>query len=571
MKRLFMLLAAAAVIIPSADVKAMNFSKVPSRSELKVDRSHRAVKKQADAPITPIITKPEGETLLYNKTSFGTFVMGNSLYMYTEDFPAEVTWGKDGDVYFKNLVSVFPDDYYLKGKLEGNTITMPCNQTIEYIEEDDYGINFGVFKTEISVENGVEMIDFEYAPEIENISFTVEEDGSMKMVLPGQPFDGENVPEYIVGFYYTDDYSFLGYSDFFQEYTKLALQQVRIPEGADVKQYVYIDDYNYASIVDVAFVGDDLYIRGLSSMLPEGTIKAKVDGNKAFVAQDQYLGVYYDMYYIFTKVLYANPDYDEENPDSGDPVIFAPSDAAFELNIDSDGKTIYADREDVYLSFHCDAEDFLNSLGFFDVFTLTYQESFAGIPANPVSLEYHTEWASQQGFNDFFFTLSNFSTEGTLLDVEKLYYKVFVNGEPMAFREHEQENLLDQDVTVYSGVPVEVELLPYLFNNNEDIFKFSDNAFDIGIYREDVETIGVQAVYYLDDIFTYSDIVTLNVETGEVTTESSTVSSLEDDGNVVSTEYYTLDGRKVKNPDRGIYIRVDRTSGGMLKVKKEAL
>lgn len=566
MKRLFILLAAAAVLLPSAGVKAMSFSKAPSREEIKLERSHRAVKKQAGAPINPIITEPKGETVLYNKTSFGTFVMGNSLYMYTEDFPAEVTWDKGGDVYFKNLVSVFPDDYYLKGTLSGNTITMPCNQTIEYIEEDGYGINFGVFKTEISVENGVEMIDFEYAPEIENISFTVEEDGSMKMVLPGEPFDGENVPEYIAGFYYTDDYSFLGYSDFSQEYTKLALQQVRIPEGADVKQYIYIDAYNYASIVDVAFVGDDLYIRGLSSMLPEGTIKAKINGNKAVVDQDQYLGIYFDMYYIFTKVLYANPDYDEEDPDSGDPFIFAPSDVGFELNIDQEANTIYADKEGVYLSFHCDADDFLNSLGFFDVFTLRYQESLAGTPANPVDLEYQTKWASQQGFNDFFFTLSNFSTEGTLLDVEKLYYKVFINGEAMIFREHQQENLLGQDATVYAGVPVDVELLPYLFNNNEDIFKFSDNAFDIGIYRDDVETIGVQTVYYFEDNFTFSDIVTLNVETGEITQESG-VEEIENE-DIVSTEYYTLDGRKITAPDRGIYIQVQKTASGKYISKK---
>lgn len=564
-----MFLAATMILLPAIGVKAMNFSKLPQREELELNRSRHAAKKKVGAPVNPVITEPKGETVLYNKTSFGTFVMGSSLYMYTEDFPAEVIWGEGGEVYFKNLVSVFPDDYYLKGTLSGNTITMPCNQTIEYIEEDGYGVNFGVLKTEISVENGQEVIDFIYAPEVESISFTLDNEGGMKMVLPGEPFDGENVPEYVAGFYYTDDCSFLGYSDFSQEYTRLALQRVEIPAGADVKQYVYIDAYNYASIVDVAFVGDYLYIRGLSSMLPEGTIRAKVNGSKAVVPQDQYLGIYYDMYYIFTKVLYANPDYDEENPEAADPFIFAPSDVGFELNIDSDGQTIYADREGTYLSFHCDAEDFLNSLGFFDVFTLRYQDSFAGTPANPVSLEYHTEWASQQGFNDFFFTLSNFTEKGNLLDVEKLYYKVFVNGEPLVFREHEQENLLGQPVTVYSGVPVDVELLPYLFNNNEDIFKFSDNAFDIGIYRDDVETIGVQAVYYFEENFTYSDIVTLDVETGEVTEESG-VSEVALGGEAVSTVYYSLDGRRLQNPVRGIYIRVDRMSDGSNRVEKMA-
>lgn len=518
------------------------------------------------AEITPVIKDPKGELRLYNKESVGTFVLGNNMSMYRDEFPAEVVWGKNGDVYFKNLVSVFPDDYYLKGTLSGNTVTMPCNQTIEYIEEDGYGINFGVFKTKTRVQNGEEVVDFEYTPEVESISFTIDAAGGMKMVLPGAPFDGENPPEYVAGFYYTDDYGFTGYSDFFQQYTRLALEKVVMPEDAEIMQYVYIDAYNYASIVDVAFYGDYLYIRGLSSMLPDGTIRARIKGNKAIVDQDEYLGIYYDMYYIFTKVLYDNPDYDENNPDAADPVVFAPSDVGFELNFDPDRKLIYADKEGVYLSFHCDAEDFLNSLGFFEVFTLKYQESFAGTPANPVDLEYATEWVSAQGFNDFFFTLSNFTEEGNLLDVEKLYYKVFVNGIPQIFNQHNRDNLLGEMVTVYPGVPVEVELLPYLFNNNEDIFKFSDNAFDIGIYRDDVKTIGVQSVYYYDNNFTYSDLVTLNVETGEITQESG-VGKIEAE-EVVSTEYYTLDGRRVRHPGRGICIKVEKAASGAIRTSK---
>lgn len=560
-------MAAAAIVLPAA---AIPLGKVPSREKLNTVRTHKAVKRNAGAAITPVITDPKGEKRHYNKEAAGTFVLGNSLQMYMDNFPAEVIWGSNNEVYFKNLVSPFPDDYYLKGELKGNKITMPCNQTIEYIEEDGYGINFRVFKTKLRVENGVEYIDFEYAPDIESISFTTDSKGGMKMELPGKPFDGENPTEYVAGFYYTDDYGFLGYSDFYQEYTKLDLQQVEMPAGADVKQYVYVDPYNYAELVDVAFVGDELYIRGLSSMLPEGTIRARVEGDKAIVAQDEYLGVYYDQFYIFTKVLHANPDYDEENPEEEDPFIFAPADEGFELNIDPDRKVIYADKEGTYLSFHCDADDFLNSLGFFDVFTLRYQESLAGTPANPVDPEYATEWAYAQGFNDFFFTLSNFSIEGNLLDVDKLYYKVFVNGEPVVFNERIQENLLGEEVTVYAGVPVQVNLLPYMFNNNEDIFKFSENAFDIGIYRDDVKTVGVQSVYYYEDKFTFSDIVTLNVETGEITQESG-VTEIETDDEVVSTVYYTLDGHRVRNPEKGIYIRVDRTSGGMLKVKKEAL
>lgn len=501
-----------------------------------------------------VITEAKGTVVNYNKKAAGTAVFGNSLVLVEDDFPAEIVWSSDNKVYFKNLISTFPNDYYVEGTVSGKTITVAMDQELEYSEAYFESICLGIFKTVPRVENGLEYVDFQYEPDIKSVTFTIGDDESITMQLPGKPFDGETPPEYVLGCYYSEDKSFVGFSDFAQHYTKLDIELVTIPEGADIKQYVYVDAYNYASIVDVAFVGDDLYIRGLSSMLPEGTIRARVSGNKAVVAQDEYLGVYYDQYYIFTKVLYDNPGYDEMDPDS-EPFLFAPSDVGFELNIDPVSKTIYADKEGTYLSFHCDADDFLNSLGYFDVFELKYQESFAGTPANPVNLEYHTEWASMQGFNDFFFTLSNFSTSGNLLDVNKLYYKVFVNGEPVVFKEHEMENLIGETVTVYEGVPTDVNLLPYEFNNNDDIFKWSPNAFDIGIYVDDVETIGVQTVYYFEGQFTYSDLVTLEVETGDIIITDG-VGAIEADGDDTPAVYYTIDGRRVARPDHGIYIKV---------------
>lgn len=504
---------------------------------------------------------PSGEPVNYTKEAAGTAVLNGMLIPYMDDFPATIIWGSNNKVFFKNLISTYPDDYYIQGKLEGDIITVPAGQVIEYNQEFDESICFGVFRTVPRFEGGEEYIDFVYAPEIESVTFKVAEDGGITMVLPGDPFDGENPTEYVAGTYYSDDYSYAGYGDFFQSYTRLELEQIAIPEGAEIKQYAYIDPFDYASIVDVAFYGDYLYIRGLSSMLPEGTIRAKINGNRAVVEQNEYLGVYFNQYYIFTKVLYSNPDYDEEDPATGDPFIFAPEDVGFELYIDPETGTISADKEGVYLSFHCDADDFLNSLGFFDVFQLKYQDSFEGTPANPTALEFHTEWASQQGWNDFFFTLSNYSTSGTLLDTEKLYYKVFVNGTPLVFYQHEATNLLGKSSTIYPGVPIRVELMPYAFNNNEDIFKFNENAFDVGIYTDDVETIGVQSVYVYNNVYTFSEIVTLDVATGEITTTDA-VKSLDADSDVVSSEYYSLDGRRVINPDHGIYIRVDRMSNG---------
>ena len=112
-------------------------------------------------------------------------------------------------------------------------------------------------------------------------------------------------------------------------------------------------------------------------------------------------------------------------------------------------------------------------------------------------------------------------------------------------------------------------LIPYLFDNNEDIFKYGPNIFDVGIYRNDFTTLGVQTVYYYEEEFTYSDIVSLNIETNEIEIipDNSGVDTVISD-EIVSTDYYTLDGRKINRPGKGIYIRVIKDAAGRQQTDK---
>lgn len=561
MKKIFFL--ASLVILPALSASAVTVSpKLSSRAEPRKINKREVAGMQGERKMPET---PKGDLVYYNKEAVGTFVLGGAMMLYEDVFPAEVIWGADNKVYLKNLVSAFPDEYYVEGVLEGDYITIPTNQTVVYSDEDGYGFNFGVLKTGLDQDGDDAVYTFSYAPEISSIRIKVASDGSMEMELPGEPFDGETPPEYVAGIYFSDNYEFTGYSDFTQKYEKLEIKIETMPEDAEPRSFVFIDEFNYANVVEVAFYGHNLYIRGLNPMLPDGTLRATIEGDKAYIDQDEYLGIYYDLYYIFTKVLLENPDYDPED-DSSEPFILAPADARFELNIDKDRNRIYADKEGVYLSFHCNENDFLNSLGYYGIFQMKYQSTFAGVPSNPVGLEYHTEWADIQGWNDFFFTLSNFSTDDLLLDADKLYYKVFVNGTPVVFEEKTIINLNGDEATAYEGVPIAVELMPYFFSNNEDIFKFNDNIFDVGIYTDDVATIGVQTVYYYDNVFTYSDIVTLDVATGEITTESGVDVVVSDE--VEDILYYTIEGRRVSQPGSGLYIEVTRKVDGTISARK---
>ena len=515
----------------------------------------------ASQETTEVITTVEGTSKLYNKHSVGTFVLNGIMAQYMDEFPATVVWGEDDTIFIQDILSTVATGNYVKGTVSGNRINVPTNQTLDFYEEEGYGINIGVLFTDINEDQ----VDFYYDPTITEFSYIINEDGSLSLDLPGRQFDGNLPPEYVIGIYYTDDNSFLGFCDYNQEYVVTDLTQIKMPEDADVEAYVLIDEFNYASLVDVAYVGDKLYIRGLSAMLPEGTIMARVEGNKAYVDQNEYLGIYFDQYFIMTKVLYDNPDYNEED-ESSLPFLMAPSNVKFTLDIDKEAKTISAKEDGVYLSFQPDEDDYFNSVTVLGKFDLKYQSTTSGVPANPTKLKYTTEFASQQGFNDFFFTLSNFSTEGNLLNTETLYYRIFIDDEPLIFGEEIGLNLLDEEVTMYYGVPDQQIYMVYPFNNNNDIFKFSDNEFDIGIYVEGVTTIGVQAMYMNEGEKTFSDIVTLDVETGEII-EDSGVEEISMSP-VVKTEYFNISGRRVSYPEKGIYIVREIRKNGKVTTRK---
>lgn len=523
-----------------------------------------------------IIWEAEGQEKNYTKESAGTFVLGGNLMQYWDSFPASMVWGEDNSVYIQDIISIFDCGSYVKGTFANNVVTVPTNQILDYSEEEGYGVQIVVMESKVEYDPKLqeEVINFYYDPSITEFSYTVGDNGSLSLVLPGEPFDKEegddaDVPQYVLGTLYTDEDMFVGFCDYFQDYTQVDYQITTMPKDAEIQQYVMIDEFNYAFLVDVAFDKGKIYIKGLSNQLPTGVIIGDIEGDKAYIAQDEYLGVYMNMSRVFTKVLYDNPDYNEDD-ETISPFIHAPSDVKFELNVDSETGIISATTPGVYLAIEPDiVNPIFQYVEIFGQFVMKPQSSAAGTPANPINLEYETKWAPMQGWNDFFFTLSNFSTEGTLLNTETLYYRVWVDGEPVIFGEEMGINLIGEEAVMYPNVPGQQYFLPYDFNNNEDIFKYADNIFDIGIYVEGVSTVSVQSMYRYDGEVTYSDVITLDVETGESSIDTGVEQITM--APVVAQEFYTLSGVKIQNPDKGIYIVKEIHADGKVTARKVAL
>lgn len=518
---------------------------------------------RSDLSADDVIREVNGKEQLYSKQSAGTALVGNNLSLYMDDFPTQVVWGDNNMAYFKDILSTCVLETYVKGEVKGDEITFKTGQLVEFIEGDEeypsYGIGVGLGRVEKTATDYV----FTYDPSFTEFSIKLEKDGKMSLQLPGEPFNGVEPSEYMLCYYYTDDLLFAGFSDFYQEYEPEDLVPVEMPKGVEPQQYVYIDTYDYASFVEVAFTDDYLYIKGLNPMMEESVVRAKIEGDKAVIAQNEYQGIYMDLWFIFTKVLVDNPDYDEDDYYSI-PYLFAPSDVGFEMSIDRKAGLIYADTEGVYLSFQPDEESLDNIICVLSEFSLKEQTTAAGTPANPSHLVFLDSFVEYQGFYDFQFNISNYSKEGNVLEVETLYYQILVDGEPLVFEPEEILDLNNEWTDAYIGLPEPQIWIPYLFNNGYDISKYSSNEFDVGIYLDGFETLGVRTMYIYDGKVTYSDIVTLNMETGEVNTGVKEIT----DSREINTEYYTLSGIKTVNPHGGIFIKRSLCSDGKVIAKK---
>lgn len=80
-----------------------------------------------------------------------------------------------------------------------------------------------------------------------------------------------------------------------------------------------------------------------------------------------------------------------------------------------------------------------------------------------------------------------------------------------------------------------------------------------------MSTIGVQIISVVDGATYCSDVVTLDLENGDVTVGVEGVEAASD---VMNVQYYDLNGRKVANPAKGIYVCKETMTDGKVRSYK---
>ncbi|MCH5235514.1 MAG: hypothetical protein J1E16_09475 [Muribaculaceae bacterium] len=537
--------------------------------------SKEKISTRSDEYGTPIWDAP-GTQRYYCKDVIG---YGEGMPIQAYALASYINWDGD-DAYILDVVTGAPIGSYVKATRHDEVLEMPMGQPVLDFDDEDYSLVMGLMRPIITVvtdDEGSEdiFIWFEYSDDYDSLYYTIDDNGSLVLESPEAKYSLEEsdpaffgLPYYVIGYYYSDDKVWSGFCDVFQAFDEFNYTLVELPEGLEMQTFSYINIEGNGVIVSVGEKDNALYFKGMSEYAPDAVFKADIieDGTKISVAPNQFIGLEAELYFVITSTVKQDRFGQLEVVEDDRPVYF---------NLERDPQTgkilsITSDDSGYYLALNDDPFYFYPLDVFMDL-ELKSQDSFEGIPSTPYAIEYYdyTEWL---GANFIFFKLSSFANNGDIIDTNKLYYTIYLNGDPYEFQEENGFNLLGEETTMYYGMKEPTELIPYNFNNSRDLYEDSGGTFVVGLYVEGIETVGVQAVYEYNDIVTTSALVTLDVATGEQTVTGGTEAKVDSitSAEVVETEYYNLNGLKVKHPEKGIYLKVNKLSDGKTVVRKVA-
>jgi hypothetical protein len=171
----------------------------------------------------------------------------------------------------------------------------------------------------------------------------------------------------------------------------------------------------------------------------------------------------------------------------------------------------------------------------------------------------YSEYSDEGAEYVFDFDVFKISTDGDLLDSSKVFYNVFVDGEPYTFYSDMYD--VEEDITD----------IPFGYSTDYDFYNY-DGTTSVELYCDGFDTVGVQTIYRPEEGKEIkSDLIEININTGEEFTNGVTgVNNIAVDKAVKSEVYYDLTGRRVVNPENGLFIKKVTFNDNTVKVSKIA-
>lgn len=521
---------------------------------LKVEKESRskAPAKAAIENMDVIMDPPPGKlTRLTQEGAAYKLDWGDPLFITYSGVSTEIIEGNDGFVYLKNPLSHFTTSSYIKGKKVDDTYVFDLPQNIQWTSQI-YGSSYDSYLSLIQKyqpENPNDLYCYRMAnsekaqeaglPKIDNkLVIKIQPDGSLVYTCP------EDM-SVIYGMVSNVSTNWLGYAEVWCKWTAFKDQPVTVPEGLQTTRMTFLYD-NTGHYVKVGYDNNDVYIQGIFEPLPEAWIKGRKNGNKITIPTDQYLG-YYDYDHTDTycmTVTCSGPEYDPVNQEEyysyakTEELVFTVDEATGTLSAPGQA-LLYAPGKGSHFYY-----------GLHNPVIKPISANLNPNPAKASGLIYID--AAKPNWPKLQFTVSNKNEDGEILDVNSLFYSIYVDNEPLIFQS-----------VLYKTLTEDTQYIPFAYHDGRDFFVRGN---DRAVY------------FYLRGADKYYGVKVVNIdpETKKVIGESelvqiqgnSSVDGINADKDIESVKYINLNGCEVAEPTNGVYMKVVEYTDGTKKTTK---
>lgn len=483
---------------------------------------------------TPITARPEGKQIMNQvrkATSFYSTGTDGAAIDSVDYYIGDLVEAADGTVYLKNPFTYFPSGTWLKlDRLSGDTLVARLPQAIFEDPDDDNAVYYASRLTLTSSESGQtygieRKQDGSYACDVKFLY----SNGTLTMINGDGETDG--MPKSILGVVSASG-GWGEYGEASFSVRPLTLSPVQLPSGIhrQLCSFTYTDYYGDVSeTLEMGISGNKVYLTNPFTNEDVQWIEGTIEGDSV-VFTSQYLGANRSAGYhmFFCPGVYS--DLYEEGYELAPRLTFAYDKTKGTLTAD-DPKSMLINIGDRRLYY----------AAAYRVPKLAISNVAVARPANPVIDKFSKP--GSDGAGSLQFTLPSQDVNGQSLFKGNLYYKIYTGeGKTFVF-----------DPSEYNKLDTALDEIAYGFSDNHDFF-FSDDTHLFYIYGK-VDSIGVQSIYKGDSELR-SDIVWT---TGKTT---SSVSLIPATTKVVGISYYSLDGRRINEPSRGMFIRQRKTADG---------
>lgn len=461
-----------------------------------------------------ITEQPEGELKTYLRSGTSYENLWGFWDSKQDGTNTQLVYAEDGKtVYWKDPLSKYINGSWIKGELnaDGTKIVFPAGQYLTYDEKRGFGYQLYFIKD-------VVLDSYGYRYE----SFTADKNTDITLSVEGNTLrlEGTNAEKLSIIAAITDDDepSWGYYGDAETVLTLFEVLPVVAPEGLVTSTYTFRSNSSM-NIVNLGIDGNDLYIQGIYSNVPDAWVKGTIDGNTVTITSGQYLGDDNGdmLYWVAATMEEVWNDYWEDY----DKVYTYADCMTFEFN--PENGTYASDM--ILLANKGEKE--INRYGTYASPILTPYVEKAMTPADPEIDDYYIPEDEDEDGSVTFYIYTR-SVDGEDIAPENLYYRLYIDNDELYTLRADDYEYLTEDMSEFN----------YAFTEDWD-FSVNTSTGKHKIYLYSMfDRIGVQVICRAGGEERVSAIV---YSDGTVV---SSVADMPVQTGAVCTEYYDLFGRR---------------------------